>query len=147
MEAVRAFGRSMIALIGVAALAFLCSPAWAGDVSWMQVKVSSAVNHRNVAVIAEYKPGAKASIPKGARITAVYAMRSYKGGARVQTFVCWNGTSRCVEIVGASIDTHEFDGLDPRMPMYLVHRAPGDTRGPLPTPVFVKGTVIVSYEP
>ncbi|SHI02371.1 hypothetical protein [Pollutimonas bauzanensis] len=130
------------------ALAVCCCAARAGDVSWTQAKVSPAINYKNVAVATAYLPDAAAApIAPGARITRVHAMRSYGGGSMVQTEVCWDGTSRCIPMTGGSINTHEFNGLDPSRPMYLVHKVPGEGRGPLPAPVFVKGSVVVWYAP
>ncbi len=129
-------------------LAVCCCAAHAGDVSWTQAKVSPAINYKNVAVTTVYtRNAAAAPVTPGSRITRVHASRSYSGGAMVQTEVCWGGTSRCVPMTGGSINTHEFDGLDPSLPMYLVHKASGEGRGPLPTPVFVKGDVVVWYAP
>src|SRR3546814_4268854 len=70
-------------------------------------------------------------------IKRVYASRSYHGDAVVQTSVCWNGTQRCVPLMGGKVTTSAFNGLDPSRPIYLVHKAMG--KGPLPTPVYIKG--------
>lgn len=132
--------------ITVLLMAMACSPANAGDSTWTQDQVSSAINYLNVEVVTRYAPGSRAAaIPSGSRITHVYASRTYAGNARIETSLCWNGASRCVPVNGSSINTHVFDGLDASQPMYLVHKAKGDKVRPLPNPVFVKGSVAVWY--
>lgn len=134
--------------VGVAAISLACWSAYAGDNTWTQDKVSSAINYSNVEVVTPYAPDASAPrIAPGSQITHVYAMRSYMGNAMVETSLCWNGTSRCVPLNGNHINTHAFDGLDASKPMYLVHKARGDKARPLPGPVFVKGSVAVWYAP
>ncbi|HWK70588.1 MAG TPA: hypothetical protein VNS29_07070 [Burkholderiaceae bacterium] len=142
-------------------MALGCAPAaWAGDFSWTRDEVSSAINHADSDVVVVYEaPGGSAKrgsrqaggLPRGkdraARpgITRVYAGRSYHGDAIVHTSLCWNGTQRCVPVTGSSVTTSAFNGLDPTRPIYLVHKAMG--KGPLPTPIYVKGTVIVWFGP
>lgn len=134
--------------VGVLAVSLACWSAYAGDGTWTQDKVSSAINYQNTEVVTPYAPRASAkAIPSGSRITHVYAMRSYSGSAMVETLLCWNGTSRCIPLRGSDINTHEFDGLDASRPMYLVHKVKGDKVRPLPSPIFVKGTVAVWYAP
>lgn len=147
MELMRTTRRLALEAAGIVALAMCCPTVHAGDYSWTQDKVSPAINYHNVAVVTPFAPDAASSIAPGSRITAVHAARSYKGTARVQTDLCWNGMSRCVHVTGDSVNTHEFDGLDPGKPMYLVHKALGDQHRPLLSPVFVKGSVAVWYAP
>lgn len=122
-------------------------PVHAGDRAWTQDAVSPAINYKSVAVAARYTPKASATLTPASRITRVQATRSYHGNARIQTRLCWNGSERCVSLNGASVSTHEFDGLDADKSMYLVHTAVDARPGPLPSPVFVKGSVVVWYEP
>lgn len=132
--------------VGLLAMSLACWSAYAGDNTWTQDKVSSAINYPNVDVVTAYTPDAFAPrMAPGSKITHVYAMRSYTGNALVETSLCWNGTSRCVPLNGNNINTHAFDGLDASKPMYLVHKARGDKNRPLPGPVFVKGSVAVWY--
>lgn len=145
--------------LGAIVLAGLHS-AWAGDFSWTRDKVSTAINYADSEVVVIYEPpgrsakrggGDAAVIPPGMNraadfgIKRVYASRSYHGDAVVQTSVCWNGTQRCVPLMGGKVTTSAFNGLDPSRPIYLVHKAMG--KGPLPTPVYIKGTVIVWFGP
>lgn len=145
----------------LAAMTLACLPAaWAGDFSWSRDKVSSAINHADRDVVVVYEPpgqGAKrgsrgaAVMPPGMDravefgIKRVYASRSYQGDTLVQTSLCWNGTQRCVAFTGGSLTTSAFNGLDPSKPVYLVHKAMG--KGPLPSPLYIKGTVIVWFGP
>jgi hypothetical protein len=127
-----------------AIFAAVCSAAaYAGDLSWTLEKVGTAINRKNVDVITPYAP--TATIAPGSRITHVQASRSYKGSSRVESYLCWNGTTRCVPMSGSSVNTKQFNGLAADKPVFLVHRAVGDKDGPLPSPVFVKGSVIVWY--
>lgn len=136
----------MTKVIGILLMAFAGSAAYAGDGTWTQDQVSGAINYQNVQVVTRYVQGAQGTaIPPGARITHVYASRSYAGNAMIATSLCWNGVSRCVPVNGSDINTHAFDGLDASQPMYLVHVAKGDKVRPLPSPVFVKGSVAVWY--
>jgi hypothetical protein len=150
-----------LSLSSLAAIVFACLPtAWAGDFSWTRDKVSSAINYADSDVVVVYEPPSRAAnrgsrgaavMPPGLDraaefgIKRVYAKRSYLGDARVHTSVCWNGTQRCVPLTGASLNTSAFNGLDPSKPFYLVHKAVG--RGPLSSPLYVKGTVIVWFGP
>ncbi|PLC53629.1 hypothetical protein CR155_12500 [Pollutimonas nitritireducens] len=122
-------------------------PVQAGDHAWSQDTVSPAINHKNVAIVARHIPGSSATLTSTSRITRVQASRSYQGNAQITTRLCWNGTDRCVSLTGASVSTHEFDGLDASKPLYLVHTVVAAHPGPLPSPVFVKGSVVVWYRP
>ncbi|MGB3290886.1 MAG: flagellar protein FlhE [Burkholderiaceae bacterium] len=141
-------------------MALVCShAAWAGDFSWTQDKVSAAISRADSEVVVIYEaPGGSAQ--RGSRrvdgppgldgaaghaIKRVYAGRSYHGDAVVRTSLCWNGTQRCVPLEGGSVNTSAFNGLDASKPIYLVHKVLG--KGPLPAPIYVKGTVIVWFGP
>lgn len=154
--------RSFLLSSSLAAMALACLPAArAGDFSWSQDKVSSAINYADRDVVVVYEPpGQRAK--RGSRGTAVmppgmdraaefgikrvYAGRSYQGDTLVQTSLCWNGTQRCVPLTGGSLTTSAFNGLDPAKPVYLVHKAVGK-KGALPSPLYIKGTVIVWFGP
>ena len=137
----------MSAMAGCLAMLVYGGTLSAGERTWTQDRVSSAINHKNVPVVVRYTPNASVSRAPTARITRVQATRAYKGKDRIQTLLCWNGTSRCVHLTGASVSTHEFDGLDAGKPIYLVHTTLSDKPGPMSTPIFVKGSVVVWYGP
>jgi hypothetical protein len=119
--------------------------AHAGEFSWSTSNISSAVNYRGVAVTTVYAVSdMHRPMPPGVRITQVHAARSYAGDARVNTLLCWNGTERCVPLTGSQINTHEFNGLAANKPLTLVHQVPG--KGPMPLPLYIKGSVAVWYE-
>ena len=128
-------------------MAACCGSVNAGERAWTQDAVSPAINYRNVAVAARYTPKASATPTPASRITRVQATHSYRGNVRIQTRLCWSGSERCVSLNGAGVSTHEFDGLNADRAMYLVHTAVDSRSGPLPSPVFVKGSVVVWYEP
>lgn len=122
---------------------FVAATAHAEDKrAWTQAGVSSGMHSLDQAATVTYK--ASVAVPPGATITRVYADRDYAGQAHVQTSLCWNGVSRCVDIVGRGLTTAAFKGLDATQPMYLVHRA-RSWRGTRP-PLYVKGNVTVWYE-
>jgi len=139
----RAAPPARLVLAGAVLLASCAAQAWAqtGKHAWTQAAVSGGLHSLNHAATVAYQP--TAHVPAGAVITQVYADRDYVGQADVQTSLCWNGTKHCVDIVGRSINTSAFNGLDAGQPMYLVHRARG-WRGSRP-PVYVKGNVTVWY--
>ncbi len=119
--------------------------AYAGELSWSTSKVSSAINYQGVAVATAYAvPGSHRAMPPGARITQVHAARAYSGDARVNTLLCWNGTERCVTLMGNQVNTHEFNGLAADKPFTLVHQVPG--KGPMPLPLYIRGSVAVWYD-
>jgi len=113
-----------------------------GKQAWTQALASAGLHSLEHAATVAYRPAA-GSVPAGSVITQVYADRDYAGQADVQTSLCWNGIERCVDIVGRSINSRAFDGLDAGQPMYLVHRVRA-WRGSRP-PLYVKGNVTVWY--
>lgn len=120
------------------------SHAWAepGKRAWTAAAVSSGLHSLGQAATVAYNPGAK--IPAGSVITKVYANRDYAGQADVQSSLCWGGIQRCVDIVGRSINTPAFNGLEAGGPIYLVHRVHawhGSHQ-----PLYVKGNVTVWYD-
>lgn len=120
-------------------------PSWAqaGKQAWTKARVSSGLHSLDHAATVTYRPAT--AVPTGSVITQVYADRDYAGQADVQTSLCWGGTQRCVDIVGRSVNTRAFNGLDAAQPMFLVHRARA-WRGS-PKPLYVKGNVTVWFEP
>lgn len=113
-----------------------------GKQAWTQARVSGGLHRLDQAAAVIHQPAQK-TVPAGAVITQVQAQRDYAGQADVRTSLCWNGTDRCVDLTGLSVNTRAFNGLDAGRPMYLVHRVAGwrDSRPPL----FVKGSVTVWY--
>lgn len=139
--------RRAMVLAGCLAPLLYCVAVHAGDRAWTQERASPAINYKNVAVAARYVPDASGALSSQSRITRIQASRSFESTARIQTLLCWNSTTRCVRLNGNNVSTHQFDGLDANQPLYLVHTALGDKAGPLPSPVFVKGSVVVWYAP
>lgn len=142
----RSHGISLRAVLAIALLG-ACPPAAAGEQSWSKDAVSPAINYAQTDVGVAYMAadGYQAG-PSGGAISRVHAQIDYAAGSAIDARLCWNGTVRCVTIPAhGSITTGAFNGLDPSRPIYLVYRARG--KGPLPTPVFVKGTVVVWYGP
>lgn len=146
---------------GLGALMFFAciAGAKAGNLSWTGEAPSPAINYAGRDVVVRYaatddskaEGGGKAfngaSSASGSpapRITSVHARRSHPSDAQVQTVLCWNGTHRCVALVGAAMTTQEFNGLDASKPLYMLHRVKG--QGPLASPLFVKGSVIVWFQ-
>jgi hypothetical protein len=118
--------------------------------SWTADGASPAINYRGRPVVAPYLPKVVAHShaqgrrsTEGRRITQVHASRSYAGNESLETALCWNGAQRCVPMVGSSINTQAFNGLDPLKPFYLVHTVVGT--GALAHPLYVKGVVAVWY--
>ncbi len=116
----------------------------AGKQAWTQASTSTGLHSLEQAATVAYRPKPNA-VPPGSVITQVYADRDYAGQAAVQTSVCWNGTGRCVDIVGRSINSRAFNGLDATQPMYLVHRVRA-WHGSRP-PLYIKGNITVWYGP
>lgn len=114
----------------------------AGKQAWTQAATSPGLHSPGQSVRVAYAPDPD-TIPAGAVITQVYAHREYAGSADIQTSLCWNGITRCIDITGRGINTRAFDGLDAGRPMYLVHRLAA-WRGTA-SPVYVKGNVSVWY--
>ena len=139
-----AVARRIWALLVAAMLLGSGAQAWAqpGKRAWTRADVSSGLHSLDQAATVAYQSATK--LPAGAVITRVYADRAYAGQADVQTSLCWNGTQRCIDIVGRSINTRAFNGLDASQPMYLGHRA-RSWRGSRP-PLYIKGNVTVWYE-
>jgi hypothetical protein len=122
-------------------MAFGATLAAAGDLSWTTDGVSPAINYAGRQVVATYSPRAN----PGSRVTAVHASRSYQGAAIVHTALCFGSTNTCVPMPAGQLMTHAFDGMDAAGPVYLVHEVVG--KGPLPAPMFVKGSVAVWFSP
>lgn len=120
---------------------FGATMAYAGDFSWNADTVSPAINYAERQVVTTYAPAS----PPLSRVTAVHASRSYQGARIVQTALCFGTMDRCVPMSGSQMMTHAFDGMDAAGPVYMVHVVPG--KGALPTPVFVKGSVVVWFSP
>jgi len=116
----------------------------AGSHAWTQSRVSTGLHSLQQVATVSYQP-TPSLVPPGSVITHAYAHRDYAGQADVHTSLCWNGTERCIDITGRSINTHAFNGLDAGQPMLLVHRVTA-WRGSKP-PLFIKGSVNVSYGP
>lgn len=114
-----------------------------GRLAWTRAATSTGLYRLDQPVTVAYAP-ARTQVPAGAVITHVHANRDYAGQADVQTSLCWNGTERCIDIMGRSVTTRAFAGLDATAPMHLVHRVT-TWRGSRP-PLFVKGNVTVWYE-
>lgn len=139
-KAVRLTGMALAA----SALLLAGAQAWSqgsGKRAWTQAGVSGGLHSFDHAATVAYQPAR--AVPPGSVITRVYADRDYAGQANVQTSLCWNGLGTCVDIVGRSINTKAFNGLDATRPMYLVHRARAWGGGR--PPVYVKGNVTVWY--
>lgn len=138
--------RTLIQHAAAAGALGACLAAQAGDIAWTQEKISPAINYAGREVTVRYAPIASrpGGSPKpGGAITAVYATRDFQGAAAVHSKLCWNGMQRCVPFAGAGVRSKDFNGLDPRQPFYLIHTVQG--KGPLPQPLFVKGSVTVWY--
>lgn len=115
-------------------------PDLVGKQSWTQARVSSGLHSLNHAATVIHPP-APGSVPPGALITQVYANRDYAGQADVQTSLCWNGTERCIDITGRSVNSRAFQGLAADQPMYLVHRVRNWRDSP--RPLYIRGNVTV----
>lgn len=113
-----------------------------GKQAWTQAQVSSGLHSLGHAATVIYRPAKP--LPAGAVIIRLLADREFAGNADIQTSVCWNGLETCIDIVGRSLSTQAFNGLDAGRPVYLVHRA-RSWRGTMP-PIFVKGNVTVWYQ-
>ncbi|MGB6007754.1 hypothetical protein [Castellaniella sp.] len=125
--------------------------AWPGlapaaDRAWTRDQVSQGLQAVGRAVVVPFQPGKiDAPLPAGARITRVYAARSYESPAQVVTDLCWGSPQGpCVPLNGSHVNTRAFDGLPAQGPLLLVHRVVnwGPAAGP---PLFVRGTVTVWY--
>lgn len=117
--------------------------AWAqqGKQAWTATAVSSGLHSVGQPATVAYEPGP--NVAAGSVITKIYADRDYVGAAHVQSSLCWGGTRHCVDIVGRSINTPAFNGLEARGPIYLVHRVRawhGSHQ-----PLYIKGNVTVWY--
>ena len=113
-----------------------------GKQAWTRAAVSGGLHGFNLPRTVIHAP-AEHSVPVGARITKVYADRDYTGDAQVQTSLCWDGTARCVDIVGRHINTAAFNGLDAGRPMSLVHRLIARNTGPIP--LYITSNVTVWF--
>ncbi|MEO6985041.1 MAG: hypothetical protein ABI155_06830 [Paralcaligenes sp.] len=123
---------------------FFLAVAHATDSSWTDTHTSRAISTLNTSVAVTYshiKFGTV--IPPGSIITTASANQSYKGNAIVQTTLCWNGTEKCIPMLGSHLDTHAFDGLDPGKPMRLVHRVL--SWGSSLPPLFITGNVNIWF--
>lgn len=124
----------------------MAATAQAADYSWTDRQTSAAITRAGSAVSTKYQAGKSASqIPAGAVITQVYANRRYAGNATVHTQLCWNGNTRCVDLLGEHLNTQAFNGLDPSQPMYLIHTV--TSWGQSFPPLFVVGNVNVWFTP
>lgn len=123
----------------------LCAHASvAGDLSWNAAHTSPAINYGGKSVTVQYAPGRmEANSSAAPAISRVHANLAYQSNTIVQTRLCWNGIDRCVAVTGSSFNTNAFNGLDASKPIYLVHTTLG--KGPLPSPVFVRGEIIVWF--
>jgi hypothetical protein len=138
-------GRGWMQALSTALLALTCLPVHAGQDSWSEAKTSAGISRSGHDVSVSYAPAIGSPLAPGARIARVHASRTYQGPAQVQTKLCWNGVTQCVSLIGSSLITHAFDGLDASKPIYLVHSVPGKTA--LTPPLFVKGEVIIWFTP
>ena len=134
-------GQGLILAAFVALSMGVAPSATAGKQAWTQAQVSPGVHNLDRPATVAYRPSGP--LPPGAVITQVLADRNFVGNADIQTSVCWNGLETCVDIMGRSLSTQAFNGLDASRPVYLVHRA-RSWRGSVP-PVFIKGNVTVWY--
>lgn len=135
---------SLSLFAGAGLLMAACTQA--ADYSWTARHTSTAITRINSPVSTLYQAGKAASqIPKGSVISLVYANRQYAGDATVHTQLCWNGNTRCVDMLGAHVNTQAFNGLDPSQPMVLVHTVAN--WGKSFPPLFVVGNVNVWYTP
>lgn len=123
------------------------SVALADDFSWTATLTSPALTYQNRTVSSSYQPNVNAldRISVDAKITQVYANRTYAGDALIRTQLCWNGNTHCVNMDGQHLNTRAFNGLDPSKPMYLIHTVL--SWGPSVPPVFVMGNVNVWFTP
>ncbi|MBP6018724.1 MAG: flagellar protein FlhE [Burkholderiaceae bacterium] len=122
----------------------MAATAQAADNSWTDRQASAALTRAGSAVSTRYQAGKMAGqIPADAVITQVYANRRYAGDATVHTQLCWNGTTRCVDLLGEHLNTQAFNGLDPSQPMYLKHTV--TNWGQSFPPLFVVGNVNVWF--
>ncbi|WP_322998200.1 flagellar protein FlhE [Castellaniella sp.] len=130
-------------LLGMA----VASPGLAAsaDRAWTRDAVSQGLQAVGRAVTVSFQPGKiDAPLPAGARITRVYASRSYDSPAQVATELCWGSTQGpCVPLQGSHLNTRAFDGRPAQGPLLLVHRVLA--WGPASPPLFVRGTVTVWY--
>lgn len=113
-----------------------------GKQAWTHAGTSTGLHGLHQPATVTYRP-THTTVPAGSVITQVYADREYAGQADVHTSLCWNGLARCIDLVGRSINTRAFNGLDADKPMMLVHRVTA-WRGSRP-PLYVKGNVTVWY--
>lgn len=126
------------------ACALFAHASVAGDLSWNAARTSPAINYGGKSVSVQYSPGRiESSDSATPAISRIHANISYPSNSAVQTRLCWNGLDRCVPVAGSSFNTDAFNGLDASKPMYLMHTAHG--KGPLPSPVFVRGEIIVWF--
>lgn len=134
----------MLAVTTLLAAGVAGAATTAGKQAWTQARVSAGLHSLNQVATVIYQ-AAPASVPLGSVITQVAAQRDWAGRAIVQTSLCWGASGQCVDIVGTSINTAVFSGLDASQPMRLVHRVT-EWRGSRP-PLYVKGNVTVWYGP
>src|SRR3546814_3567390 len=133
-----------VIIVQVAIFLLLPASAYAGDPAWHDTKVSRGISALNSDETVAYTPAHHGTVvPPGSVITHVHANRSYDGNAMLQTYLCWNGTVKCVRMTGGNLNSHAFDGLDAGKTIYLVHRVIGwGTEFP---PIFVPGGVTVWF--
>ena len=126
--------------------------AWSGpaavaaaDQAWTRDQVSQGLQAVDRAVTVVFQPRkTDAPIPAGARITRVYASRSYDSPAQIETELCWGSEQGpCVPLQGSHLNTRAFEGRSAQAPLLLRHRVLRWGNGS--SPVFVRGTVTVWY--
>jgi len=120
------------------------SSAASAKQAWTRAATSGGLHNAGQTRTVTYAPTLQ-WVPDGSRITRVYANRHYAGNASVQTSLCWDASTRCVDIVGGHLNTDAFNGLDASRPMTLVHRMIAPHGGPIP--LYIKGNVTVWFTP
>src|SRR3546814_7479412 len=86
---------------------------WSSDVcsSDLDTKVSRVISALNSDETVAYTPAHHGTVvPPGSVITHVHANRSYDGNAMLQTYLCLNGTVKCVRMTGGNLNSHASIG-------------------------------------
>ncbi|MBV6273684.1 hypothetical protein KVP09_12305 [Alcaligenaceae bacterium CGII-47] len=117
----------------------------AGEIAWTQSRVSMGIYPQGSEAIVSYERTAlDPSVPAGALVTRVYASRHYRGGAELETHLCWRSQAGpCVLLRGPQTNTRQFEGLSAQESFILVHRV--KTWAGTQPPLFVSGTVTVWF--
>ncbi|GHC42583.1 hypothetical protein GCM10010096_11770 [Alcaligenes pakistanensis] len=122
----------------------LTSPAYAAASFWtglQTIKLTSLGMHQF-----SYNPIQLGhTIPAGAKIHRIEAHMEGDQIDRIasQTYVCWNGTTQCVQMYGKHLTTRFFNDFDASKPIYVVVRV--DNFGGLYPPAFSPTSVTVYY--